>query len=407
MVTFRELLAAPQTHLKELFCVLEEALALDHATAVSELIRRGWAVRPGDGGAAVQARAKNCLAVFLDSGWDLNVTLGHTTPTALVYAVADREMAFWLLERGADLNKSDYLDITPLSIAVETAAPDLLQELLDHSGDVTRGEVLQYALDRKTDVVTVLGMLLDNGPPLDAVMYESHHGSLQLNFFFERHTPLCKAAAIGNAEALQLLLERGADPSVQNSKGRTPLQCAEKAGHKEIAEVLEQWKPGKNVGNHLPKTPLLIQRHEVWVKTENVSTGPGGWPLVTVGDTFFAAFDARDPRAPRPCAANVAGAGYEQRKEPSGDRSGPVPGARDAEVGGDNRVARWVADLSPSSGPPASSNDVEVEPEHAKEILPPEDPAHSPWCFGWLERWKRGIGGLASRWGRRHDDFID
>ncbi len=274
MVTFRELLAAPQTHPKELFCIMEEALARDHAGAVSELIAHGRAVSRFDGRAAVQARAKNCLAVLLDLGWDLNATLGHTTPTALVYAVADREMVFWLLERGADLNKNDHLDITPLSIAVETAAPDLLQELLDHSGDVTRGEVLQYALDRKTDVVTVLGMLLEKGAPLDAVRYEDHAGSFQLNFFFERHTPLCKAAAIGNVEAVQLLLERGADPSVQNSKGRTPLQCAEKAGHKEIAAVLEQWKPGETVGKHLPKTPLLMDRHEVWVKSENVSIGP-------------------------------------------------------------------------------------------------------------------------------------
>ncbi len=40
-------------------------------------------------------------------------------------------MVFWLLERGADLNKSPHIDITPLSFAVEKAAPDLLQELLD------------------------------------------------------------------------------------------------------------------------------------------------------------------------------------------------------------------------------------------------------------------------------------
>lgn len=125
-----------------------------------------------------------------------------------------------------------------------------------------------------------------------------------------------------------------------------------------------------------------------------------------MGQGHFGALDARDPKAPRPCAANAVGAGYEQTKEPSGDRSGPVLGVRDAEIGGDDRVARWVADLSPSSGSPAASNDGVVEPEHAKEVLPPEDP-RSPWCFGWLGGWKRGIGGLASRWGRRHDDFID
>lgn len=146
-------------------------------------------------------------------------------------------MVFWLLERGADLNQSPRINITPLSFAVEKATPDLLQELLDHSGDVKKGEVLQYALDRKTDVVPVLGMLLDKGAPLDTVMYEDHGGSFQLYFFFERHTPLCKAAVIGNVDAVRLLLERGADRSIQNSKGRTPLECAERAGHRDCRDA--------------------------------------------------------------------------------------------------------------------------------------------------------------------------
>jgi ankyrin repeat protein len=152
-------------------------------------------------------------------------------------------MVFWLLERGADLNKSAHIDITvitPLSFAVRDAAPDLLQELLDYGGDVQKGEVLQYALDRQSDILTVLGMLLDRGAPLDAVMYEEHPGSMQLYFFRERHTPLCKAAMIGNTEAVRFLLERGADPSVQNFKGRTALECAERNGHKKIVEILAQ-----------------------------------------------------------------------------------------------------------------------------------------------------------------------
>ncbi len=294
-------------------------------------------------------------------------------------------MVFWLLERGADLNKSPHIDITPLSFAVEKAAPDLLQELLDHSGDVKRGEVLQHALNRQTDVVTILSMLLDRGAPLDAVMYEDHGGSFQLNFFFERHTPLCKAAAIGNVEAVRLLLERGADPSIQNSKGRTPLECAERAGHKEIVDMLAQWPRSSDVGKHLPKTPLLIERHEVWVKTENLARDG---TIVMVGDSHFAGFAADDPRGRRPPATSSAGVDSEKTKELSWDRSGPVAGVQDAEMVGDDGVAGEVADGS-GSGPPATSDDG-VESENAKEVLPTEDPVdRSPGCFGWMVRWKR------------------
>jgi hypothetical protein len=36
------------------------------------------------------------------------------------------------------------------------------------------------ALDRTTDVVAVLGMLLDKGVPLDAIQYAHHPGSLNM-----------------------------------------------------------------------------------------------------------------------------------------------------------------------------------------------------------------------------------
>ena len=87
MVTFRELLAAPQTHAKELSCIMKEALARDHAGAASELIRHGRDVGYFDGQAAIAARAKNCLTVFLDSGWDLNEALSHATPSVLRYVL--------------------------------------------------------------------------------------------------------------------------------------------------------------------------------------------------------------------------------------------------------------------------------------------------------------------------------
>lgn len=147
-------------------------------------------------------------------------------------------MALWLLECGADLNKRPITDITPLSYAVEYATPSLVQELLDRGGDVQKGELLQHALNRKTDIVAVLRILLDKGAPLDAIEYANHAGSFSTYVFLERGTPLCKAAGIGNTEAVQFLLERGADASIRNSKGRTPLECAERGGFKEIVDIL-------------------------------------------------------------------------------------------------------------------------------------------------------------------------
>jgi hypothetical protein len=99
MVAFRELLAAPQTDAKELSCIMKEALARDHAVAASELIRHGRNVGYSDGQAAIAARAKNCLTVFLDSGWDLNEARSHATPSVLRYVpgcyLLDSFRFFW------------------------------------------------------------------------------------------------------------------------------------------------------------------------------------------------------------------------------------------------------------------------------------------------------------------------
>ncbi len=295
-------------------------------------------------------------------------------------------MIFWFLEHGADLNAQPYIDITPLSVAVRTSAPDLLQELLDHSGDVQKGEVLQYALDRKTDVIPVLGMLLDRGAPIDAVMYEEHPGSFQLNFMWERPTPLCKAAAIGNAEAVRFLLERGADPSVQNAKGRTALECAERKGHQEIVEILTQWKPRPSgAGKRLPKTRFLLEHVEIWVKTENL-THDG--KAVKVGEGEWWADLPRDPPPPAP-----SGGGVNLRQAPQGPNgvtSGPGVGVEAAGRLGNGRVAEWV--------------------EQTKEATPTEDSwvsgdtAKSPGCLDWKARFRRWRRRRMSRKGRL---FID
>ncbi len=283
-------------------------------------------------------------------------------------------MAFWFLERGADLNKSPApTDITPLSFAVKNAAPDLLRDLLDHSGDVQKGEVLQYALDRETDAVPVLGMLLDRGAPIDAVMYEEHLGSMSLYFFIPRNTPLCKAAAIGNAEAVRFLLERGADPTVRNSWGETPVDCAEQRGRREVFEILTQWGPrSSDAKKHLPKTPILLQGKEVWVKTENlVDNGTH----VMIGG-FKCPVDPPSRPVDPPSGGGVAS--EQAPQEPPGETPGPRAGVEVAGTTGDGRVAEWV--------------------EQTKEAAPTEDswvsgdPAKSPGCLDWkarLRRWRR------------------
>jgi ankyrin repeat protein len=56
-----------------------------------------------------------------------------------------------------------------------------------------------------------------------------------------RATPsaLMQAAAAGDAEAVALLLEHGADPALRDQAGRTAADHAAEAGHPEVAQQLK------------------------------------------------------------------------------------------------------------------------------------------------------------------------
>ena len=49
---------------------------------------------------------------------------------------------------------------------------------------------------------------------------------------------LCKVAALGHLKAAVLLLDDGADPSLPNSNGHTPLMLGAAKGHKAMVELL-------------------------------------------------------------------------------------------------------------------------------------------------------------------------
>lgn len=62
--------------------------------------------------------------------------------------------------------------------------------------------------------------------------------------------PIMIAAAEGKAEAVKILLEKGADPDVTNAKGRTALMFAAHYGYKSIVDNL------LNAGAHPDIVPL-------------------------------------------------------------------------------------------------------------------------------------------------------
>ena len=132
------------------------------------------------------------LSVVATSGSEYTLAVKPSTHT---------ELAFLLLEEGADPNLPDSIGRTPLHAAVETGRAELVKALLAHGADPNVP-------------------LSEPPPPLkgDFVSRGRYRGA----------TPLWLAAnaRVPNVEILRLLADAGADPNLAASDGTTPLTAA-------------------------------------------------------------------------------------------------------------------------------------------------------------------------------------
>ena len=147
-------------------------------------------------------------------------------------------MTIWLLDHGADPNKRCAIDCTPLSYAVQLAPISIIELMLSRGGDVQKGQLLQYAIFRTTDLNDVISLLVSKGAPLNATMYQD--GPTLMRFWpMSLGTPLHIAAELGKTDAIRHLVNLGADTSVKDAHGRSVVERAQELNQMEVVKLLE------------------------------------------------------------------------------------------------------------------------------------------------------------------------
>ncbi|KAJ5670177.1 uncharacterized protein N7477_005540 [Penicillium maclennaniae] len=221
--------------------IMVEAITRDDAQFTKELLDRGLPPDTLYVSQAVRVKAKHALGVFISSGWDINQPMSELKPPVLGDAIADEEMAAWLLDHGADPNRRCLIDLTPPSLAVESAPISVISLMFSRGGDVGKGRLLHHAIERQSDTIEVLKILIEKGASLDSTAYEDHP-SWALFHFMGLGTALHKAAELGKVDVVSYLVSEGASQCVKDANGRTATDCARMLNQWQVVEILDKEK---------------------------------------------------------------------------------------------------------------------------------------------------------------------
>ena len=192
------------------------AIARDDGNAIAALLRRGFDPDTRDPGGQV----------------GLTVALRDGAPTAFAALLASRKV---------NVEARNAQDESPLMMAALKGNVDAVKALVARDADVnkTGWTPLHYAASAGSEQhVRIIALLLENHAYIDAA---SPNGT----------TPLMMAAHYGSADAVQLLLDEGADPLLKNQLGLTATDFALRGSRTQSAEKIaaairrRQPNPGK------------------------------------------------------------------------------------------------------------------------------------------------------------------
>ena len=179
---------------------------------------------------AIQRDDARALTALLQRGFDPNTRDAKGQPGLLlaVREPAPNALRVLLNAKNIQVEARNSQDESPLMMAAIRGQLDNARQLIDKDADVNKPgwAPLHYAVSSSQgDALGVAKLLLDNSAYVDAA---SPNGT----------TPLMMAAMYGSPEAVKLLLEESADPTLKNQLGLTAIDFARRANRNDVAELI-------------------------------------------------------------------------------------------------------------------------------------------------------------------------
>lgn len=188
---------------------------------------------------------ENFFQIFIHVGADQNKGIYSNSfqklRIFLIHCVKDLSI------KGVDPNLQNYLGETILHLGVREGQKNVVALLLNFKADPNAIDFFGFApLCLNTSDPEITQLLLDHGAEID---YQTNpDGNTALHF----------ASQNGQLETIEILLENGANPNIQNEKGETPLCLALKQGEEKSAELLLQYNANPSIADLTGASPLII-----------------------------------------------------------------------------------------------------------------------------------------------------
>ena len=186
-------------------------------------------------------KALELFQILVPAGLDVNYNFdtigGYVAATACHNQM---ELTRYLLEHGADPNRNPVIGLYPaLDMAVKESHADMAEMLIKYGAKVDGlGASAMAAQYRRFEMME---LLFRHGADVNDDARDRVEVCID---FVERTTALHRAAEAGHVDVVVYLIERGANPDLNDEDGRTPSGAAVENGRPEVAEVLNNLQRG-------------------------------------------------------------------------------------------------------------------------------------------------------------------